>query len=464
MPGQQKKLFTAVAMLVLGSGLATLHFHYRAVPAAEPVVRLPPPPAITTAPVEIPLPETSTQATGVIPPEIVPEPPPATTHVIRTDLVQSVRSSGQIAANQDVEVKCQTSGLILQLPFDVCNRVKKGDLLAQLDPTEAQNAVRQAEIQLSASKTSLSVARENLAITTESLALERRKMESNLKAVQSSEQNSRKKAERQAELLKGKLSSQEDYENCAAQAVQAAAALENAMLRRDELKNQERQIDLRKQEVTLAETAVERDTVALAIAQTRLEKNRVTAPIDGVLTSRGVEAGQVIPSGAITLMTLSDLSRLFVTAAIAEASIGRVRIGQPVNITVDAFPEKRFGGIIERISPKASGTFGNAEFEVRVEILDKDRAFLKPGMSARTEIVWEHKKHVLAVPLRALRQKADEYEVDVLHNNKRSARKVKLSGVTDGRLAEIISGVKEGESVCIEPATPSDTKSEPPAS
>ena len=445
-------LLLPAALLVLGTGTATFCLLPRhAAPAVEPVLPLPPPAATVTAATT---PAQHDPASPAAPPATADAAVGATTPVVRTDLTMAVRSSGQIAANQDVEVKCQTSGLILLLPFDVCDPVKKGDLLAQLDPTEARNAVRQAEIQLSASETSLGAARENLAITMETLALERRKLETNLKAVESSEKNTRKRAERQAELFKSKLSSQEEYENCAAMAVQAAASLENALLRRDELKSQERQAAMRRQEIKIAETAVERDTVALAIAQTRLEKTRVTSPIDGVVTGRTVQAGQVITSVATTILTISDLSRLLVTASIAEANIGHIRRGQPVNITVDAFPDQRFGGKIERISPRASGAFGKAEFEMRVEILDKDRSSLKPGLSARTEIVLEQRKRVLAVPLQTLRHGAGGYEVEVVREDKRFARKVKVSGFTDGRLAEILSGVKEGEMVCLEPAAP----------
>jgi multidrug efflux pump subunit AcrA (membrane-fusion protein) len=390
----------------------------------------------------------------------------ATAAVTRTTLTRTVTAAGKIVANRDVEVKCKASGTIVQLPSDVCDAVKKGDLLAQLDPVDEQRKVRQAEIQLSVSRANLASAKENLDIAEANLAIEQRKAESDLKAAESNEENVRARAVRMQELLKGKLCSQEEYDNAAAAAVQAASSLANTKVRGEELRNQGRSLGVRRQDMKQAEAAVARDEIALSIAQDRLLDTKVAAPIDGVVTRRDLQVGQIIASatsnvgGGTPILTLSDLSRLFVLAPVREHDIGLLRNGLPVAITADAFPGRRFNGRVVRIAPCGETNGNDVTFTVKIEILDKE--MLKPEMSATAEIIVERKPRVLAVPRQALRETTDGgTAVEVVQKDGKVVCRTVRTGLGDGSLVEILSGLKEGETVLLHTPAPETSEKKP---
>ncbi len=387
--------------------------------------------------------------------------PVPTAAAVRMTLTDSVRAAGRVVANRDVEVKCKASGQVVQLPLEVGDSVKAGEILAQIDPVDEQRKVRQTEIQLTVSKADLAASKELLAIAETNLEIAQRKAEANLRAAESNEANVREKANRMRALLNGKLCSQEEYENAAAAAVQAAASLENTRTGHDELKNQERSLNLKRQDVKQAEAAVARDEITLAIAQDRLRDTRVTAPLDGVVTKRDVQVGQIITSatstigGGTTIATLSDLSRIFVCASVGETDIGRLRPDLPVVVTTDAFPGRPFTGKLARIAPCGANIAGAVTFEARIEILDRNRGCLKPEMSATAEIIVEQKKHAVAVPQGALLQAAPGvFCVEVVTKKGAAVPREIQTGLHDGAFVEVLSGLKPGEIVRIHEDAP----------
>ncbi len=377
---------------------------------------------------------------------------PATAAVTRANMVQVVNSSGKVVSNLDVEVKCKAGGQIVKLPFDVSDIVKKGDLLAQLDPVDEERKVKQAEVQLSASKARLASAKENLAIAGAALATDQRRAEAGLKAAASAAEDANAKAGRLKELLEKKLCSQEEYDTAANAAVQAAAALENARVKMEEMKTQERSLELKRQDVKLAETAVESDEIDLAIAQDRIRDTKVSAPVDGVVSDRKVQIGQIIASatsnvgGGTVILTLSDLSRIFVLASVDESDIGRMQVGHPVRITVDAFPTRRFKGRIERIATRGVNASNVVTFEVKIEVLGDEKNILKPEMSANVEVTTDKRDNALAIPAAAVLRKPDGYAVEVVKDGESSEREVKI-GLNDGGRVEVLEGLAEGEVV-----------------
>ncbi|KPJ72139.1 MAG: hypothetical protein AMS14_08415, partial [Planctomycetes bacterium DG_20] len=270
----------------------------------------------------------------------------------------TVASTGRVEANLDVEIKCKASGQIVKLPCEVGDPVGKGDLLVELDPTDEGRRVRQAAVALKASQARFAQAGLNLTIAEKNLATERLRAEAALRSAQAREKDARAKAERVRVLLEKKIANQEDYDTAETAAVQAAADLDNARAAIQELKTQEEALELKRQDVTLAQTAVELDEVALELANQSLADTKVVAPMDGVVTARNVQTGQIISSaisnvgGGTTVLTLSDLSRIFVKASVDESDIGKVAKDQPVIVTADAFPDTRFRGKVIRIAPR----------------------------------------------------------------------------------------------------------------
>jgi HlyD family secretion protein len=221
------------------------------------------------------------------------------------------------------------------------------------------------------------------------------------------------------------------------------------------LKTDEAALELRRQDVVLSKADLESAKINLSIAEQRLQDTKVYAPIDGVVTARFVQSGQIISSGISTtgggtpIMTLSDLSRLYVLASVDESDIGDVRPGQKVQITADAYPGMSFGGVIERVAQKGVNTSNVVTFEVRIEILGENKSLLKPEMTANVDIIIAEKEKALTLPVAAVSRVKGIHTVSVLRpDGSTEAREVDV-GISDGMRIEIVSGLDENETVLV---------------
>ncbi len=369
-------------------------------------------------------------------------------------LRMSIAANGRVVSNLDVDIKCKASGEIIELPFDVSDPVKKGELIVRLDPNDEQRQVTQAQLSLQASKAKLETAKTNLEVARLTLKTDRMRAESALKSAESRADDAKAKADRMKQLLDKQLSSQEDYDTAQTAAVQAVSDMEGARTKMDELKTQEQALALREQDVMMAQTEVESDRNALNIAHDRLNDCTVLSPMDGVVTARAVQTGQIISSGisnvggGTTVLTLSDLSKIFVIAAVHESDIGKVQVGQPVTITADAFPDRRFRGQVVRITTRGVNISNVVTFEVKIEVTSKDKILLMPEMTTNVEIIAADKDSVLLVPVEAISRKAGKTSVSVARLTGNEDREVKL-GISDGIRTEVISGLNEGEEVVL---------------
>jgi HlyD family secretion protein len=380
-----------------------------------------------------------------------------TAKVERGPIKQIVASTGRVVSNLDVDIKCKASGEVTKLPFDVSDVVKKNDLLLELDPVDQGRIVRQAEVRLSASQAKLQIARENLAVAERTLVTDRARAEVAVKSCEVRSKDSRAKADRMKALLEKKLISPEDCDTAETAAVQAAADLDNAKVKVEELKTQELALELSRQQVKLSEADAEGDKIALDIAKDRLEDTKVYAPIDGVVAARPVQIGQIIASGVsnvgggTTFLTLSDLSRVFVLAAVDESDIGKVALDQAVTVTVDAFPGKKFKGKVVRIATKGVNLSNVVTFEVKIEVTGDAKALLKPEMTANIEeILIAEKSDVLLVASEAVLRKGRGKQVVTLVKEGAANEDVAVeTGITDGTKTEIVTGLTEGQTVLI---------------
>lgn len=379
-----------------------------------------------------------------------PEPVAAT----RGPISLTVVTNGRVVSNLDVEIKCKASGEIVKLPFDISDLVKKGELLMELDPVDEQRNVKQARVSLESSEARLVIAKCSLEIAERNLGTERRRANASLDAAKARASDARTKASRVKDLFERKLASAEELDTVTTSAVQAAADEELAKVKLDELSTQERSLELARQEVQLAEGTVETDKIDLDTVLQRLKDTRVESPLDGIVTLRPVQTGQIISSGisnvggGTTAMTMSDLSRIFVLAAVDESDIGNVALDQPVNITVDAFPGKRFPGRVMRIATKGLNNNNVVTFEVKIEVLSDFKALLKPEMTANIEIVAAKKDNAVLVPVESVMRKKGQQVVTIVDGINRVERPVE-TGLTDGVKVEILSGVNDGDKVAV---------------
>lgn len=378
-----------------------------------------------------------------------------TATVARGNLFQAVSCTGRVVSNLDVEIKCKASGQIIELPYsDVSQVVTKDSLIVQIDPIDQQRAVRQAEVELEQSQARQAQAEKNLAVAQQNLVTARERNAQQITSSQSLARDAAAKAKRRRELFEQKLTSPEELQAAETLATQAETEYQNALIAQKDLKTQEIAIEVKKKDVDLAKAVVENDQIALATAKQRLADTTVTAPMDGVVASLNVQKGQIIASGVTnvaggtTIMTLSDLSRIFVLASVDESDIGKVGPGQEVLITADAFAGTRFKGKVVRIATKGVNVSNVVTFEVKVEVTSENKSKLKPEMTANVQIVAAEAKDVLLVPVTGLTRKGGKMTAMLKKNGANEEREVTV-GLTDGEKYEVTKGLAEGDVIVL---------------
>jgi HlyD family secretion protein len=377
----------------------------------------------------------------------------STVQVKKGSIRDAVSCNGQVVSNLDVEIKCKASGEIVKLPFDISDQVNKGDLLVELDPVDEQRKVNQAKISLASSQARLMQRKVNLKIAQKDLIIARKSAAAALKSAEAYAKDARAKAERMRKLFEKKLTSQEEKDTGETTAIQAEVDLENARIQMEQLANKARELEIKRQDVRLAKAQMKMDKINLSLAEQRLKDTRVFSPIDGVVSERNVQSGQIISSGinnvggGTRVMVLSDLSRLFILASVDESYIGKVELGQKVIITADAFPGKRFFGKIDRIATKGINVSNVVTFEVKIEVRERNRSLLKPEMTANVEIIVAEKEEVLMVPSEAVLYKKGGHFVRVKKDDGSIEERPVQAGISNGVVIEIIKGLSQGDTI-----------------
>ncbi len=376
-----------------------------------------------------------------------------TAAVERGSIFQAASSTGKVVSNLDVDIKCRASGQVIKLPFDISQSVKKDDLLLQLDPIDQQRAVQQSDVSLSIATAKLAQARQNLVVAEQSVKTSRDRADAMLRSAEIRARDTRSKADRRRQLIEQQLGSQEEYDAAETEAAQAAADLDSVKVQLEEIKTQELALEVKRQDVTLAEAEVRSDQIALDNAKQQLAYTTVNSPIDGVVSAQNIQIGTIISSGitnvggGTTIMTVSDLSHIYILATVDESEIGVVRIGEPANITADAFPDRKFKGTVVRIATKGVNVTNVVTFEVKIEVLDDRKSLLKPEMTANVQIISAQKDNVLVVPAQAVTRKQGKLYVSVVGPDGQAKERPVSVGLNDGDHWEVTDGLAEGESV-----------------
>jgi HlyD family secretion protein len=304
--------------------------------------------------------------------------------VERGNLTATVSASGTLSAVTTVQVGSQISGQIKETLADFNSPVKKGQLLARIDPESFELKVQQAEADLEAARTAL-LQREGDAAAQRSQQVRAR----------ITHDDAKRDLERKESLVqKGFIASAERDK---------AVFVEQGA--REAVRTAEAQVASAEAQVANSRAVIKQREAALASARNDLSKTSITAPVDGVVISRQVEPGQTVAASlnTPTLFTIAqDLSQMQVDVAIDESDIGRIRPGQRVTFTVDAFPARTFEGVVEQIR-KAAQTVQNVVTYTVVVATKNPSLILLPGMTANARIVTDTRNDVLKVPNAALR-------------------------------------------------------------
>jgi HlyD family secretion protein len=355
--------------------------------------------------------------------------------VERHDLAKSVVATGKVQPITNVEIKSKASGIVKKLFVDAGDKIKKGQLLAELDKEEIQAQVEQGHASLAASQASLTGAQADY---------ERAKVDAEGPDVP---------------LLKRAY---ERAVGMAKEGVVSASALEDAQKNYELALNKQNvakaQLSVLKARIAQSQAQVARDQATLRQLEEQLSYTDIIAPIDGVLLSRDVEIGDavssilVLGSSATLVMTLGDTSEVYVKGKVDESDIGKVYLGQPARIKVESFKDKTFEGKVTKISPLGVEKDNVTTFEVRVSI-NNPGGELKAAMTANAEIILEEHKNVLQIPEGAIIYDKDKKASVEVPDPKGKEGKHKVAvniGISNGAKTEVLSGLKENDEVVLQ--------------
>jgi HlyD family secretion protein len=385
------------------------------------------------------------------------------------DLEAIVSASGKIDPKKTVNISAQTMGRITRLAVREGDRVKTGQFLLQIDPINAEAAVR----------------RDEAAVAGASTALEQSRV--SLQSARASLDSAQQAVKRQQELWQAGLTTRESLER----------AQTDVDVRESDLK-------AREQEIKNRETMLRQQEAGLASSKHTLSQVRFEAPFDGIVTRRNVEEGENVVVGTMNnagtvLLTVADMSVIEAEVEVDETDIPLVQLGQHAKITIDAIPDKTFRGTVTEIgnSPIQTANTGTARtatnFKVTVTI-DGQIPEVRPGFTCTAEITTAMKAKALSVPIQSLTvrellfddkgnivheprppkprfqfrpaastttppvntelkpgQKREEIEgVFLIKDGKAAFVQVK-TGIAGERYLEVLSGLKEGDRVITGP-------------
>ncbi len=265
------------------------------------------------------------------------------------DVVVSANAEGTVEPIKTVEVKSKASGEIIEVPVDVGDAVRRGDVLVRVDPRVPRNAVTQSEADLAVAEAQL--------------------------------ENAQSQLDRSERLYATGAITEQDWEK---------ARLDHANAKARRIR---------------AERTLEDDKI-------RFEDTEVRAAIDGIVLSRRVEVGTVIQSassgvgGGAVLLTMANLGTVQVRSLVDETDIGKIEPGLDVTIVVDAYPDRPFRGRVLKIEPEALVVQNVTVFPVLMRIPNED-GLLRPGMNAEVEVHIAFREGALTVPNSALRTQRD---------------------------------------------------------
>jgi HlyD family secretion protein len=334
-----------------------------------------------------------------------------------------VTATGTVNPVTTVQVGTYVSGPIREIFVDFNSPVRKGQIVAKIDPRPFQVKVQQEEANLANARARVAKARADLALKQRSLERTR--------------------------ALRG-------------EAMIAESALDAAKSEFEQARAQ----------LALDEAAVQQAQAQLEEARINLGYTDITSPVDGVVVSRSVDVGQTVAATFQTptlFQIAQDLTRMQVNAKVSESDIGGVREGQPASFGVDAHPGRRFEGRVVQVRNAPQNVQNVVSYEVMIEVANADLA-LKPGMTATVAIETARKDDVVRVPMRALRFRPADAPPDaasaVWGVEGEDVRRIPVTiGLRNDEHAEVVGGdVEPGRQLATGLAAPPAEDAPPPQS
>lgn len=324
-------------------------------------------------------------------------------------ITQYVEASGTIKPINTIEVGTQVSGTVAKIYVDYNSTVKQGELLAELDPSLFQANVDQSSAKLNNAKASLAKAKATLAYK-------------------------KNNYQRYKHLYEKNYVSKDDVELALSNYLQAQA------------------------DVTATQAEVSAASASLENNLTNLRYSKITSPVDGTVISRAVDVGQTVAASFNTptlFEVAKDLTKMQIETSVSEADIGKIKVGQHAQYTLDGYQDKIFEGEVTQVRLASTTTNNVVTYTVIVSVDNAD-GFAIPGMSANVSIIVGKAQDVLCVDNKALKftpadneQKYDKQGIWILEKQGPKRYNIEL-GLSDENKTQIISNeIKEGDKVII---------------
>lgn len=329
----------------------------------------------------------------------------------RGDIAQSVEATGEVFAANLVDVGAQVSGQIDKLFVKVGDKVKAGDLIAQIDSVKQRNTLSQQEAALESYKAQLNSTKIALGVA-------------------------KSQYEREKQLYKNKATTSESLENAKSSFSTKEAAVKELQAK-------------------IKQTQIEIDT-----AKTNLGYTKIVAPLDGTVVSVPVEEGQTINAvqSTPTIAMIADLSKMEIKMQISEGDVVQVKAGNRVEYFILSDVNRKFNATLSSIDPglttlsdgtyKASGSGSSAIYYYAKLFVDNSQEVLRIGMTTQNSIIIQEAKDAIFVPSLAVKTQEGQSVVYVKKDKEVEKRVVK-TGVVSSVNTQILSGVEEGEEVVI---------------
>ena len=345
----------------------------------------------------------------------VPEPLMSfrTGKIERGPLQAAVSATGTVTPVQQVQISSQVSGQIRELFVDFNSEVRSGQLIAQLDPQTFEYRVRQSSADVEAARASVLTAQANV----QSALAQVSRAQGDLDEAQRDEK-------RKQDLLAQNFISSAELDAAKSKSASLAGALKVAQA----------QVDVARAQAQNAQAIVRQREAQAQQARVDLERTQIRSPVDGIVIKRSVEVGQTVAASlqAPELFVIArNLSDMQVEAAIDEADISRVRDGQKVGFTIDAFPGRSFDGTVRQVRKAAVSAQNVVSYTVVVGFANPGSLML-PGMTANVRIITDTRDDVLKVPNAALRVRIAGIEPEAAASAPANGAPVVRTGAVSG--------------------------------
>ena len=369
-----------------------------------------------------------------------------TAAVERGAITTTVNATGVVNAVTTVQVGSQVSGTIQKLFVDFNSPVKEGDIIAQIDPALLSTKVAQARANVASALAAVQVAQATTINAKAAVETAQANAESARATIEKSKvalADARRILERNKEMTRKSLIAQNDldtaqaaYDGAVAQLKASEAQLEAAT---GQLKSASAQQRLAAAQELAAAAQVDQTKAALQAAELDLEHTTIRAPVNGIVVSRSVDVGQTVAASLqapILFLIAQDLTQMQVDTNVSEADIGRVRVGQRVTFTVDAYQNITFTGEVMQVRNAPITVQNVVTYDAVVQVANPDLR-LKPGMTANVSFLVAERQDVIKVPTAALRFQPEGVAQDISSQSGQTPAPQRGGGGGGGRFQEM---------------------------